>query len=70
MPIEKNRRPRGVIYAKDIENITGKKPTAARKMLYDMRKKFEKKGNQFITVREFCLYTGIDEETAYELMKD
>jgi hypothetical protein len=59
-----------VIYVKDIENITGRKSTAARKLLSNIRKKFDKKRNEFITVHEFSLYTGIDEETVYELLKD
>ena len=70
MPMENNRRQRVVIYVKDIENITGRKSAAARKLFLNIRKKFEKKRNEFITVREFSLYTGIDEETVYELLKD
>jgi hypothetical protein len=70
MPFENPKHRRVVIYVKDIENITGRKPTAARKLLLNIRKKFEKKRNEFITVREFSLYTGIDEETVYDLLKD
>ena len=70
MPMENNRRQRVVIYVKDIENITGRKSGAARKLLLQIRKKFAKKRNEFITVREFSLYTGIDEESVYELLKD
>ena len=61
---------RAVIYAKDIETITGRKRTAARKLLRHIRIIFKKERNEFITVREFSLYTGIDEETVYESLKD
>ena len=70
MPMENKRRGRIVIYVKDIENITGRKSGAARRLLNKIRKKFEKKRNELITVHEFSLYTGIDEETVYELLKD
>ncbi|MBS1667817.1 MAG: hypothetical protein JST58_10610 [Bacteroidetes bacterium] len=48
-----------VIYAKDITNITGRKERTARKLLALIRKKYKKKKGDFITVKEFCEYTGI-----------
>jgi hypothetical protein len=50
-----------VIYAKDVMNITGRKERAARKLLARIRKKYRKKKGTFITVKEFCAYTDIDE---------
>lgn len=50
------------IYAKDVMNITGRKERAARKLLAQIRKKYKKKKNQFITVSEFAQYTGISQE--------
>jgi hypothetical protein len=62
----KNAAPRRVvIYAKDIENITGRKSTAARTLIRKIRERKE-----FITVREFSLYTGIDEQTVYDVLTD
>jgi len=49
-----------VIYAKDISNITGRKERTARKLLASIRKKYKKKKGDFITVKEFCEYTGIE----------
>jgi hypothetical protein len=70
MPIENPKRRRTVMYVKDIENITGRKSAAARRLLYRIRKKFQKKRDELLTVREFSLYTGIDEETIYDYLKD
>lgn len=50
-----------VIYAKDIMNITGRKERAARKLLARIRKKYRKKKGEFISIKEFCEFTGLDE---------
>ncbi len=52
-----------VIYAKDIRNITGRSERTARKMLQQIRIATGKKKGDFITVAEFCGYTGLQEET-------
>lgn len=51
-----------VIYAKDIMNITGRKERAARKLLAQIRKKYQKKNGEFISIDEFCEFTGLKEE--------
>lgn len=51
-----------VIYAKDVINITGRRERAAWKMLAQIRKKYKKEKGQFVTIDEFCEYTGIKEE--------
>jgi peptidoglycan/xylan/chitin deacetylase (PgdA/CDA1 family) len=51
-----------VIYAKDVINITGRKERAAWKMLTQITKKYKKEKGQFVTIDEFCEYTGIKEE--------
>jgi hypothetical protein len=56
---------RKVIYAKDVMIITGRKPRAAWKLLGQIRKKLRKKKGQFVTVKEFSLFTGIDEESIF-----
>jgi hypothetical protein len=71
MPILLQKMPkRIVIYAKDVENITGRKPRTARKLLEQVRKKFGKQKDHFVTVREFSLYTGIDEDLVREFLLD
>lgn len=63
MPDFSNKMPRRiVIYAKDVENITGRKARTARKLLEKIREKNNKPKDAFVTVKEFCLYTGISEE--------
>ena len=56
---------RKVIYAKDVMIITGRKPRAAWKLLAKIRKRYRKEKDQFVTVREFSLFTGIDEESIF-----
>jgi hypothetical protein len=56
---------RKVIYAKDVMIITGRKPRAAWKLLSKIRKRYRKGKEQFVTVREFSAFTGIDEESIF-----
>jgi ribosomal protein S3 len=50
-----------VIYAKDVMNITGRKERAARKLLAKIKKKYKKKPGEFISIKEFCEFTNLDE---------
>lgn len=61
---------RGVVYPKDVENITGRKPRAARKLLLAVKAAFQKNSKQFVTVYEFSVYTGIDEEIVRDYLLD
>jgi len=54
--------PRVVLYPKDVENITGRQGRTARKLLQKIREALGKQAHEFITVKEFCLFTGIDED--------
>jgi hypothetical protein len=60
--------PRIVIYTKDVMNITGRKERTARKLLSEIRKQQGKKQTDFITVEEFCQYTGLREEKIYPFL--
>ena len=53
---------RVVIYTKDVSNITGLGPRAARKLLSTIRKQLNKPRTGFITIEEFASFTGIKEE--------
>lgn len=57
---------RVVIYPKDIENITGRRGRTARTLLHKIRIALGKSKDEFITIKEFALFTGIDED----LIKD
>ena len=48
------------IYAKDISNITGKGQRYAQRLLKNIRFVLNKSEHQFVTVKEFAEYTGID----------
>ena len=48
------------IYPKDIMRITGKSERYGRKLLEKIKEKNAKKEHQFVTIKEFCIYTGID----------
>jgi len=63
MPIMHRLIPsRIVIYAKDIENITGRSERTARQLLQRIRKANGKKKEEFVTVKEFCQFTGLKTE--------
>lgn len=47
------------IYPKDIQRITGKSERYGRLLLAKIREQNEKDEHQFVTVDEFCLYTGL-----------
>ncbi|MET7000155.1 hypothetical protein [Chitinophaga defluvii] len=68
--MDKNVPKRIVIYAKDIVNILGKKKSAAQVMMQNMRRQLGKKREEFITVEEFCQFTGIKEEKVYAMIKN
>jgi hypothetical protein len=51
-----------VVYAKDIKNIIGCSERTARQMLQRIRTANQKNARQYVTVSEFCAYTGLKEE--------
>lgn len=57
-----------VIYAKDIMNITGRKERAARKLLAKIKLKYNKGKGDFITVFEFCEFTGLKKENVNDFL--
>ncbi len=50
------------IYPKDVQRITGKSERYGRTLLQKIKEHFQKEDHQFVTIEEFCLYTGIKEE--------
>ncbi|WP_132052540.1 hypothetical protein [Pseudocnuella soli] len=53
---------RVTIYVKDVTNITGRSERTGRKLLALIRKANGKPPHAFVTVEEFCAFTGIREE--------
>jgi hypothetical protein len=58
------------IYPKDIARITGKSERYARKLLERIKKEYSKKEYQFISVEEFCQFTGLKVEQVQPLLID
>jgi hypothetical protein len=54
--------PRIVIYVKDVMNITGRSDRTARSLLCSIRKHFGKERGAFVTIEEFCEFTGMKNE--------
>lgn len=50
------------IYPKDVQRITGKSERYGRMLLQKIKEHFQKEEYQFVTVEEFCLYTGIKKD--------
>lgn len=57
---------RVVLYTRDVENITGRRGRTARKLIQKIRDALGKSKDEFITIKEFALFTGIEED----LIKD
>ena len=56
------------IYPKDVQRITGKSERYSRLLLQKVKGKFDKEGHQFVTVEEFCVYTGLKKEHVQPLL--
>jgi hypothetical protein len=58
------------IYPKDVMRITGRGEKYCRSYLEKIREKFQKEEHQFITVEEFCLFTGLKTEQVQSFLID
>ncbi len=58
----KSEHKRVCIYPKDIQRITGKSYRQSTRLLQKIREDLNKPSNNFISVEEFCLYTGLKYE--------
>jgi hypothetical protein len=52
-------RKRCVIYPKDVQLITGKSERYGQELLTKIKEYYKKEPHQFITVQEFCTFSGI-----------
>jgi hypothetical protein len=50
---------RAVIYVRDIQNITGRSSSSASRYLQAIREFFGKKREQWVTIYEFCEFSGM-----------
>ena len=58
----RTQQTRVCIYPKDVQRITGKSERYGRTLLQKIKEYFQKEEHQFVTIKEFCQYTGIEEE--------
>ena len=56
------------IYPKDVQMITGKSYRYARLLLITFKKQLNKQEHQFVSIEEFCLYTGLKLELVQPLI--
>ena len=56
------------IYPKDVQRITGKSERYGRTLLTHIKLHFQKEEHQFVSVDEFCQYTGLKAEQVYPLI--
>ena len=68
-PVSSKMPARLVIVSKDVENITGLSDRASRQLLQKIKEALGKLKTMFITVNEFCLFTGIPEEDVRDFLK-
>lgn len=64
----KTEQKRVCIYPKDVQRITGKSYRYSRLLLIDLRNHLNKQEHQFITIEEFCQYTGLKLEQVLPLI--
>ena len=58
-----------VIYAQDIQRITGRSRRYAQRKLQEIREDIGKKKHQLVTYEEFCKHTGMDEENVKKYLQ-
>ncbi len=51
------------VFPKDVVRITGLSLRKAQSLLQNIRFLYSKKKHQYVTIKEFCNYTGIDEDS-------
>jgi len=59
-----------VIYAKDVERITGRRLRTCYTILQKIRLFYNKRKDDFVTTKEFCSFLNIDEELIREFLVD
>lgn len=63
------KRSRLVIYPKDIQVITGRSESYARRILRTIKQSLGKEKHQFVTYEEFCGFLGIRIEELEEYLR-
>jgi hypothetical protein len=56
------------VYPKDVQRITGKSERYSRMLLQKIKDTLSKQEHQFISVEDFCNYTGLKMEQVQPLL--
>lgn len=54
------------IYPSDVEILTGKSDSYARRLIREIKKKNGKSKKQLLTIREFCKYMHLDVNEVFD----
>lgn len=57
-----------VVYPKDVMTITGRSEKYSRNLLKQIKQQLDKEKHQFVTVYEFCQFTGMEPEQVQPLL--
>ena len=61
---------RACIYPKDIQRITGRSERYCRKLINKIKEYLDKEPHQFLTVKDFSNYSGIEEDVINKYLID
>lgn len=64
----KSQTTRLCVYPKDVQRITGKSERYGRMLLLKIRAYLNKEDHQFISIEEFCKYTGLKVDQVQPLL--
>ncbi len=56
------------VYPKDVQRITGKSERWGRMLLLKIRESLNKEEHQFVSIEEFCIYTGLKVDQVQTLL--
>lgn len=59
-----------VIYPKDVQRITGKSDRYGRQLLNKIKQHYSKESHQFVSIDEFCQFTGLTSEQVTGYLND
>ena len=58
------------VYPKDVQAITGRSLRYCRKMIMNIKIEYSKEKHQFVTIEEFCQYSGFKKELVQSLLNE
>ncbi|MEO8772664.1 MAG: hypothetical protein ABI402_21390 [Ferruginibacter sp.] len=64
----KTENTRLIIFPKDVQRITGKSERWGRMLLIKIKSSINKSEHQFLSIEEFCTYTGLKIDQVQSLL--